>query len=72
MTYKVKGSDKLVPITDSMEATGMPNGKYSIGGIDVFMKDDVVTTENVTLAGSKLNMLNAVKNLMKYSLFQAM
>lgn len=67
LTYKIKGSDKLVLITDSMEATGMPNGKYSIGGIDVFMKDDVVTTENGTLAGSTLNMLQAVKNLMQFA-----
>ena len=67
LTYKLKGTDKLVLITDSMEATGMPNGKYSIGGIDVYMKDDVVTTENGTLAGSTLNMLQAVKNLMKFA-----
>lgn len=67
LTYKVKDSDKLVLITDSMEATGMPNGKYSIGGIDVFMKDKIVTTENGTLAGSTLNMLDAVKNLMKFA-----
>lgn len=67
LTYKIKGTDKLVLITDSMEATGMPNGKYSIGGIDVYMKDDIVTTENGTLAGSTLNMLNSVKNLMQFA-----
>jgi len=67
LTYKVKGTDKLVLITDSMEATGMPNGKYSIGGIDVYMKDDVVKTETGALAGSTLNMLTAVKNLMKFA-----
>lgn len=67
LTYQIKGSDKLVLITDSMEATSMPNGKYSIGGIDVYMKDDVVTTENGTLAGSTLNMLQAVKNLMDFA-----
>ena len=67
LTYKIKGPEKLVLITDSMEATGMPNGKYSIGGIDVYMKDDVVTTENGTLAGSTLNMLQAVKNLIKFA-----
>ena len=67
LTYKIKGSDRLILITDSMEATGMPNGKYSIGGIDVYMKDDIVTTENGTLAGSTLNMLTAVKNVIKFA-----
>lgn len=67
ITYKVKGTDKLVLVTDSMQAAGMPNGKYSIGGIDVFMEDDVVKTQDGVLAGSTLNLHKAVKNLMSFS-----
>lgn len=67
LAYKVKGTDRLVLITDSMQATGMANGKYSIGGIDVYMKDDVVTTKEGVLAGSTLNLYKAVKNLMNFT-----
>lgn len=67
LAYKIKGTDRLVLITDSMQAAGMPDGKYSIGGIDVFMKDDVVKTEEGVLAGSTLNLHKAVKNLMNFS-----
>lgn len=67
LTYKVKGTDKLVLVTDSMQAAGMPDGKYSIGGIDVYMKDDMVKTADGVLAGSTLNLHKAVCNLMKFS-----
>lgn len=67
LTYKIKGTDKLVLITDSMMATGMPDGKYSIGGIDVYMKNGKVTTIDGVLAGSTLNLNDAVKNLMKFA-----
>lgn len=67
LTYKVKGTDKLVLVTDSMQAAGMLDGKYSIGGIDVYMKDDMVKTADGVLAGSTLNLHKAVRNLMKFS-----
>ena len=67
LTYKVKGPERLVLITDSMQAAGMKNGKYSIGGIDVFMKDDKVTTADGVLAGSTLNLYRAVRNLMSFA-----
>lgn len=67
LTYKVKGTDRLILVTDSMQAAGMPDGKYAIGGIDVVMKEDVVKTEDGVLAGSTLNLHRAVRNLMNFS-----
>lgn len=67
LTYKVKGSDKLVLITDSMQAAGMPDGEYEIGGIKVIKENDMVKTYDGTLAGSTLNLLDAVKNLTEFS-----
>jgi len=67
LTYKVKGSKELVLITDSMQAAGMPDGEYEIGGIKVVKENDMVKTIDGTLAGSTLNLLDAVKNLMKFS-----
>lgn len=67
LTYKIKGSDKLVLITDSMQAAGMPDGQYEIGGVSVKMKDGIVKTEEGVLAGSTLNLPDAVKNLMRFT-----
>jgi N-acetylglucosamine-6-phosphate deacetylase len=61
--YKVKGADNIIGITDSMEATGLKNGKYKLGLQNVITKDGVATLEDGTLAGSTLTMDLALKNL---------
>lgn len=32
------GDDRIVLISDSMRATGMPDGVYTLGGLDVQVK----------------------------------
>lgn len=62
---KTKGLDKLCLITDSMEAAGLPDGKYSLGGQDVFVKENFARLADGTLAGSVLSMNKAVYNAWK-------
>ncbi len=62
LAYRLKG-DKLVLITDSMEATGMPDGEYSIAGLPVTVKDGQARTHEGAIAGSTLSLLEGVKNL---------
>ncbi len=57
-----KGKDKLILITDSMEAAGLDNGKYRLGTHDVYVKDGEARLIDGTLAGSILAMNVAVKN----------
>lgn len=67
LAYSCIGPQKLVLITDSMAGTGCPDGEYSIAGSKVFVRDGKATTPDGTIAGSTLNMLDAVKNLMKFA-----
>lgn len=67
LAYKNLGSDRLVLISDSMEATDMPDGKYSIAGNPVLVKDGVALTEDGALAGSTLSLDQALKNLMDFA-----
>jgi N-acetylglucosamine-6-phosphate deacetylase len=62
LAYKMK-NDKIVLITDSMEATGMPDGEYSIAGLPVTVKDGKARTHEGAIAGSTLSLLDGVKNL---------
>lgn len=57
-----KGIGKVVLITDSMEASGLPDGKYQLGGQDVFVKNGEARLQDGTLAGSVLKMNEAVRN----------
>ncbi len=58
-----KGSKKAVMITDAMEAAGMPDGEYELGGQKVFVKGAEARLENGTLAGSVLTMPRALQNM---------
>ncbi len=59
---KMKGTDKLILITDSLEAAGLENGTYRLGTYDVYVKDGEARLADGTLAGSVLALNVAVKN----------
>lgn len=59
---KAKGLDKVILITDSIEASGLVDGQYKLGNQAVFVKDNSARLADGTLAGSILAMNNAVKN----------
>lgn len=63
MAYAAKRRGKFVLITDSMEATGMGDGVYSIAGQPVVVKDGKALTQDGALAGSTLSLFDAVNNL---------
>lgn len=73
VAYKQKGTDKVLLVTDAMMACGMPNGKYALGGQDVFVKDGAARLDGGTLAGSILTLDKAVRNVYqntKYPLYE--
>jgi len=63
---QAKGSDRAVLITDAISATGMPDGRYQLGPIEVDVKDGKCTA-NGSLAGSVLTMDRAVRNVTQFS-----
>lgn len=63
---RTKGRERAVLITDAISATGMPDGRYQLGPIEVDVKDGKCTS-NGSLAGSVLTMDRAVRNVTKFS-----
>jgi N-acetylglucosamine-6-phosphate deacetylase len=63
---KAKGSDLAVLITDATAATGMPDGRYRLGTLDVEVKDGRCMADG-KLAGSVLTMDRALCNLMHFA-----
>lgn len=59
-----KGRTHAVAVTDAMEAAGLPQGEYSLGGQKVYVRDHAARLADGTLAGSVLTMKNAFLNLM--------
>jgi N-acetylglucosamine-6-phosphate deacetylase len=62
---RAKGPENTVLITDAISATGMPDGKYQLGSIEVQVKQGKCLA-NGALAGSVLTMDVAVRNVMNF------
>lgn len=58
-----KGADRAVAITDAMEAAGLPDGMYALGGQPVEVRGKEARLQDGTLAGSVLLMRQALENL---------
>ena len=61
-TFKALGDDRVILISDSMEATGMPDGEYELGGQKVYKKGKRALMDDDTLAGSVSDLFDCVKN----------
>lgn len=60
------GSDRIVLVTDAMEAAGLPDGTYNLLGKEVIVQDGKATQEDGTIASSTALLNQCVKN-MKYA-----
>lgn len=59
-----KGEDKIILVTDSIEAGGLDEGVYSLGGQKVVVKDNQARLESGSLAGSVMPLNKMVYNFM--------
>ncbi|MFR8976596.1 MAG: hypothetical protein ACLVJB_01690 [Christensenellales bacterium] len=50
-------------ISDSMEAAGMPDGQYDLGGQAVFVKNGEARLADGVIAGSTLVLHRAIRNM---------
>jgi N-acetylglucosamine-6-phosphate deacetylase len=65
MLVKMKGYDKVVLISDAISATGFPDGKYELGGLEILVNNGISTLPSGVLAGSTLTLDRAVKNMVE-------
>jgi N-acetylglucosamine-6-phosphate deacetylase len=63
MVYKLKGYERIVLVTDSMRAKGLPEGNYELGGQKVTVENGEARLVNGTLAGSVLRMDDAFNRM---------
>ena len=74
LVLQMKGESATILITDATAATGMPDGRYRLGSLEVEVTDGKCMAEG-RLAGSVLTMDRAVRNVMHFggwSLLQAL
>lgn len=65
MTFQLFGEERIILISDSMRATGMPEGEYDLGGQKVqVMREKAILTDG-TLAGSITNLMDCMRYAVK-------
>ena len=62
--WRAKGRDRLILISDSMRAAGMPDGEYKLEDLTAIVKNGTATLASGTLAGSILTLDVAISNIM--------
>ena len=61
LLYRAKGGQNIVLITDSLRACGLGDGPSELGGQEVFVKGELATLRDGTIAGSVATMNRCVK-----------
>ena len=68
MLYKMFGVEKMIIISDSMRATGLSDGEYDLGGLNVTVNGSEARLSDGTLAGSVTTLLDGVRNVISYGI----
>jgi N-acetylglucosamine-6-phosphate deacetylase len=63
LLLKAKGYERVTLVSDGLSATGMPDGKYMLGGFEVTVTNGVCRNAAGVLAGSTLTLDRALSNI---------
>jgi len=67
MAFDMLGCARSVPITDGLQAMGMPDGKYIYNGIEYESKEGVARYKDGTLIGTAVGMNQLLARLMEFT-----
>lgn len=68
MLIKIFGVDRITLVSDSMKATGLPDGQYTFGGQIMIVKDATARTEGGNLAGSTTSLFDCVRSAISFGI----
>ena len=64
-TIRTVGFKRVILATDTISATGMPDGEYELCGLKITVRNGVPTIKDGTLAGSTVALDKALRNVVK-------
>lgn len=65
VVFSLFGKERMIMISDSMMATGMEDGDYSLGGLPVKVCGNLATLKDGTIAGSATNLMDCVRTVVR-------
>lgn len=67
VAFAVLGADRIYLVTDAIAAAGMKGGEYPLAGRQVFLEEGAPRLEDGTMAGSVLQMDEALRNVLAFT-----
>lgn len=67
LIFRTKNPEKMILVTDAMRAKCLADGLYDLGGQTVHVKNKKAMLPDGTLAGSVLDMVSAMRNMMAFT-----
>ena len=64
-TFAMFGPERVILISDSMRATGLEDGEYTLGGQAVTVRGNLANLHDGTIAGSVTNLMDCMKFVVK-------
>ena len=65
-TFEMLGPDRVVMISDSLRAAGMPDGEYELGGLPIIKKGkEIRLAEGGSIAGSCTDLMGCLKTAVR-------
>jgi N-acetylglucosamine-6-phosphate deacetylase len=65
LLLQAKGPERVILVSDGLSATGMPDGKYMLGGFEIIVSNGVCRNPAGVLAGSTLTLDRALRNIVR-------
>ena len=66
--FRLFGPERVVLISDTMRAAGMPDGSYTLGGQDVTVKGKLATLADGTIAGSVTDLMSCMRTAVSFGI----
>lgn len=67
LAFRLLGPQRVIPITDGMQATGLPDGKYLYNGIQYEARDGTARYKDGTLIGTALGLSQLLQRLITFT-----
>ncbi len=67
MAFEILGPERIVLITDGMQAMGLPDGQYVYNGVEYESKNGAARYKDGTLIGTALGLIELVKRLISFT-----
>ena len=66
--FRIFGTDRVLLVSDSMRAAGMPDGQYTLGGQNVTVKGPRATLADGTIAGSATDLMQCMRTAVSFGI----